>query len=98
MKSEPWSVRLVHVFSPIPTDGDEKLWYAPYCAPLSSVFPLNEGYLVAPVKYPVHNDQSIDFGVQYLVENEEGVPILGLEVKKVAEIDFTYARGSVDRQ
>ncbi|KAF9194517.1 hypothetical protein BGZ49_003153 [Haplosporangium sp. Z 27] len=98
MNTEPWPAVLGRVLDRIPFDGLEKLWYPPYCTLLSTVFTLADGYLVAPVTFPKHNTQSMDLAVEYLVQNEEGIPVLGMEIKRAGDIELLQARTEADRQ
>ncbi|KAF9081964.1 hypothetical protein BGX27_004692 [Mortierella sp. AM989] len=98
MNSEPWPVHIERVFARIPLDGVEKLWYPPYCTLLTAVFTFNEGYMLAPQTYPVHNTRSKDLDIEFLIENEEGVPVLGLEIKRASDIELVQARIDADRQ
>ncbi|KAF9342232.1 hypothetical protein BGX26_007994, partial [Mortierella sp. AD094] len=65
---------------------------------LTTVFTFNEGYMLAPQTYPIHNSQSMGLTVEHLVQNEDGVPVLGLEIKRAGDIELMQAGINADRQ
>ncbi|KAF9087111.1 hypothetical protein BGX27_003009 [Mortierella sp. AM989] len=98
MNNEPWPAVLGRILDRIPFYGVEELWYPPYCTLLATVFTVVDGYVVAPVTFPKHNTQSMDLAIEYLVQNEEGVPVLGMVIKRASDIELVHSRTEADRQ
>ncbi|KXN66156.1 hypothetical protein CONCODRAFT_24202, partial [Conidiobolus coronatus NRRL 28638] len=93
----PWPQWLIHAFTRVTVNTNEKLYYPAYNMLLCEHFKGEDGYLVSPVTYPVAERASVDFVVEYAVFRY-GDPILILEVKAPSRLKDKSARHEADDQ
>lgn len=95
--TEPWPrIRTDRLLAVDPA-AKEKHYHGPYNMILTSVF--NEPqYEVSPQAWPMENTKAMDYAVEYLVEIDNGVPVLGFEIKRAGDIRFKERRSAADEQ
>lgn len=97
MSDEPWPARFQQEFIRIPDNCDDKDWHPPWCAILSSVFSFEDGFMIAPQTYFRDGDTYGEGNPAYIVQNEEGVHILGLEIRKASDMECMEKRQGAER-
>ncbi|GJJ72799.1 hypothetical protein EMPS_05157 [Entomortierella parvispora] len=97
MSDEPWPARFQQEFARIPDNCDDKDWHPTWCAILSSVFSFDDGYMIAPQTYSEDGDAYGEGNPAYIIQNEEGVYVLGLEIRKASDMECMEKRQSAER-
>ncbi|KAJ3093307.1 hypothetical protein HDU96_002385 [Phlyctochytrium bullatum] len=97
MSDLPWHPNVVARFRQASIVGTEKEYYPCYSALLSTIFRVEDGFIVCPVTYPLQTNESVDFVLEYQVEMM-GKPVLIVELKPHRSLDDDSARAAADVQ
>lgn len=92
MSAEPWSTRIQQEFTHIPENCDDKDWHPAWCALLTSIFTLHDGFMIAPCAYFSEVDTFGEGNPAYMIQTLEGVSILGLEIRKASDVECSEKR------
>src|ERR1700748_2918527 len=94
----PWPEQILEQFDQVPARTiDESEYYGPYNSLLSFLFPVDEGFQVAPkCKGPVYPGSN-DFRTIYVV-NVNKRPVFFIEIKPRGHLQNMGARGAADEQ
>ncbi|KAJ8475499.1 hypothetical protein ONZ45_g15587 [Pleurotus djamor] len=97
----PWPVYVSNAFEAIPggfsgtTDVDESLFYGPYNALLTFLFPPTDNYIISPqVKRPPEG-WSVDFSTVFVVQRAFH-PVFFLEIKSPGHFSHRSSRAAAD--
>ncbi|KAG0003551.1 hypothetical protein BGZ79_000618 [Entomortierella chlamydospora] len=94
---EPWPIFRTNRLLAVDPTAKEKLYHGPYNMILTSVFH-EPRYEVSPQVRPLESRAAIDYVLEYLVQIEDGVPVLGLEIKRASDLNFMERRSAGDEQ
>ncbi|KAF9185466.1 hypothetical protein BGZ49_004286 [Haplosporangium sp. Z 27] len=95
--NEPWPISRTNRLPAIDPTAKEKFYHGPYNMILLSVF--NEPqYEISPQVLPLESRTAIDYVLEYLVQVQDGIPVLGLEIKRASDLNFNERRCTADEQ
>ncbi|KAF9168984.1 hypothetical protein BGX21_005048 [Mortierella sp. AD011] len=95
--NEPWPISRTNRLLAVDPTAKGKSYHGPYNMILISVF--NEPrYEISPQAWPLESRTAIDYVLEYLVQVEDGIPVLGLEIKRASDLNFIERRSAVDEQ
>jgi len=93
----PWKPIIIERFKKANPSGMEKEYYPGWNALLTTTFNADDGFIVAPVTYPLGEKQSIDFTLEYQVEFDF-YPVLLVEIKAPSLFRNSFHRQEADDQ
>ena len=97
-----WNENVIRRFRSVETNSNlEKRYYGPYNKLLTSIFPPDSDFTVAPVTHPIEGNLSTDLSVEYMVtidQNDMNMPVLFVEIKDPTTIGKLYNRRQAHKQ